>query len=83
LASIDTVPASAVTAKAQKKMNDATSPLAIKCTTAHKPMPMRNGWRVTRTMPSGADAAWFSWPTEVGFGVVGMVINRGGPATKT
>ena len=30
LASIDTVPASAVTAKAPKKMNEATSPLAIR-----------------------------------------------------
>ena len=56
LASIYTVPASAVTAREPKKMNEARSPLAIRCTTAHNPTPMRNGWRVTRTMPSGGRA---------------------------
>ena len=76
LASIDTVPASAVTAREPKKMNEARSPLAIRCTTAHNPTPMRNGWRVTRTMPSGGRATRPSSPTIVGFDVVNPVTAR-------
>src|SRR5262249_1613119 len=53
LASIDTVPASAVTAREPKKMNEARSPLAIRCTAAHNPTPRRNGWALTRQMPPG------------------------------
>src|ERR1019366_5335716 len=57
-------------------MNEARSPLAIRCTTAHNPTPMRNGWRVTCTMPSGGRATRPSSPTIVGFDVVNPVTAR-------
>ena len=43
LASIDTVPARATTAQVAKKTKDATSPLPIRCTSAHRPTPVRKG----------------------------------------
>jgi hypothetical protein len=42
-----------MTASAPKKMNEGTSPLAMKRTIAHNATPVRKGWRVTRTMPAG------------------------------
>jgi len=42
-ASIDTVPARATIAHVAKKTRDATSPLPIRCTNAHRPTPVRNG----------------------------------------
>ena len=42
-ASIDTVPARATMAQVAKKIKDATSPLPIRCTSAQRATPVRNG----------------------------------------
>ena len=69
-ASIDTVPARATIAQVAKKTRDATSPLPIRCTSAQRPTPVRNGWRVIRTIPCGGSPTRPSCATEVGFGVI-------------
>ena len=66
LASMEGMPASAVTRKAPKKTIAALSPLPRICTAAQMAKAQSMGWRVTRWMPCGPRESSFAPPIAVG-----------------
>src|ERR1700722_20728052 len=75
-ASIDGMPAGAVTRNAPKNTIDAVSPLPMMCTAAQIANDHSIGWRVTRVMPRGGLLAEPGGPIMVGFGWLTEATNR-------